>query len=336
MAKTGILLLNIGSPVSYEVADVKKYLLRFLMDKDIITAPYLVRWPLVHIGIVPRRAPQSAHNYKTVWMAEGSPLMVYTRRFAEKLQNELGSEYHVALGMRYSEPSIDSALLDFKAKGVSEIIAAPLYPQYAEATTGSSLKELQRVARKLKIDIPVKSIPPFYDSDMFIDPAVQIANETLAAKEVDHYLFSFHGLPKKQIQKVHDCYATEDCCFEVKATAKKCYRAHCYATATKMAERMGLKDGHWSVSFQSRLGPVEWIKPYTDHSLEALAKSGKKRVAILCPSFVADCIETLEEIGIGEKERFLSFGGTEYTMVPCVNDNALWVQRFAESLKKSF
>lgn len=334
MAKKGVLLLNIGSPASYEVADVKKYLLRFLMDKDIISAPWFVRWPLVHIGIVPRRSPQSAANYKRIWMTEGSPLLVYTQRFADKLQQELGDDFVVALGMRYSEPSIESALQLFAAQGVEEIIAAPMYPQYAEATTGSSVKELRRVMKKMRVTTPIEILPPFFEDSAFVDPAVEIATEHLQGKEVDHYLFSFHGLPKSQVQKVHDCHGSDACLEEVLSEAPHCYRAHCYATARAMAGKLKLQKHQWSVSFQSRLGPVEWIRPYTDQALEALAKNGTKRVAVFCPAFVADCIETLEEIGIGEKENFLSHGGTEYTMVPCVNEDSRWVKGFASLLQQ--
>lgn len=334
MSKKGVLLLNIGSPRTYQVEDVKAYLKTFLMDKDIINIPFFVRWPLVHGIIVPRRAPFSAENYKKIWMEnEGSPLTVYTNRFAKALQESLGSSYSVKVGMRYSDPLIGKALEEFAKEEISSLLIVPLYPQYAEATTGSSVKEVNRWLKKLGLDIPTSVLPPFYVDDSFIKPSVRLVKESTAGKNFDHYLFSFHGLPESQVRKVHGCLRTEDCCFDQDACAKNCYRAQCYATATKMAESLNLPDSHWSVSFQSRLGRAEWIKPATDHTLEVLAQKGKKSVAVVCPSFVADCIETLEEIGIGGQEIFEHNGGTDYQLVPCVNDDREWIEGFASLLR---
>ncbi|MEK2646865.1 ferrochelatase [Bdellovibrio sp. BCCA] len=335
MAKKGVLLLNIGSPKSYEIKDVKKYLNTFLMDKDVINLPFVFRWPLVHLLIVPRRAPFSAENYKKVWLqGEGSPLTVYTQKFANRLQKDLGSDYLVKVGMRYAEPGIEKALREFEESGVETIILAPLFPQYAEATTESSLKEVDRLAGRLGIDIPTESLPPFFDEKAFIDPTVRIIQETLGDEKPDHYLFSFHGLPESHIRKVPGCLRSEDCCFEENACAKNCYRAQCFESATQIAESLGLLDSHWSVSFQSRLGRGEWLKPATDHSLEILAQTGKKKVAVICPSFVADCIETLEEIGIGGQETFKEHGGQEYRLIPCLNDDKEWTSKFAGLIRE--
>ncbi|CAE78249.1 ferrochelatase [Bdellovibrio bacteriovorus] len=333
MGKKGLLLINIGSPKSYQVNDVKKYLSEFLMDEDVITLPYVLRWPLVNLLIVPRRAPFSAENYKKVWMKEGSPIAVYTRRFAALLQEELKDQFVVKVGLQYSEPSVESALKDLQQAGVDEILVAPMFPQYAEATNGSSFKLAERMAKKLHLTAPLRRLPAFFDDASFVGTSVKLVEETLQDKEVDHYLFSFHGLPESHVRKIPGCLTTEDCCFEKNACAKNCYRAQCFATATAIAESLNLAPSHWSVAFQSRLGRAEWLKPATDHSLEVLAKTGKKNIAVICPSFVADCIETLEEIGIGGQETFHEHGGDQYYLVPCVNDNPKWVQGFADLVK---
>ncbi len=335
MAKAGILLLNIGTPRSFEVHDVKKYLRTFLMDRDIIDLPWISRWPLVNLIIVPQRGAYSASNYKKIWMKEGSPLLVYTDRFADQLQNKLGSQYLVRIGMRYSAPTIESALRDFYRAKVETIIVAPMYPQYAEATTGSSLREVNRLMGRLGIDIPTVVVPPFYDKKEFLKAQGQCMKDVTQEKAIEHIVFSFHGLPEAQIKKVPGCLSSPDCCAQVNACEKPCYRAQSLATAEKLAKEIGLAKDSWSVGFQSRLGRAEWLKPSTDQVLEDLARKGIKKVAIACPSFVADCIETLEEIGMGGKQLFLREGGTEFFMIPCVNDHPLWVDGFSEMIKKN-
>lgn len=334
-AKKGVLLLNIGSPASYEVHDVKKYLTTFLMDKDVISAPFLLRWPLVNLLIVPKRAPFSAANYKKVWMEnEGSPLTVHTDRFAKKLQKDLGSEYSVKVGMRYAEPTIERALNEFANEGIGSLLLAPMFPQYAEATTGSSIKEVLKQIKSREWDIPTETLPSFFAEEAFIGPSVNLTQKKIKDKKIDHYLFSFHGLPEAHIRKVPGCLTSPDCCFEKDACAKNCYRAQCVASATQIAERLQIPDGHWSISFQSRLGRAEWLKPSTDHSLEVLAKTNKKSIAVLCPSFVADCIETLEEIGIGGEELFKENGGESFDLIPCVNEDPEWTQGFANIIRR--
>lgn len=335
MARKGLLLINIGSPRSYEVEDVKKYLTAFLMDKEVINLPFFLRWPLVNLLIVPRRAPFSAESYKKVWMDEGSPIAVYTHRFAQQLQQNLGVDYIVKVGLRYSEPSVEKALQELATENVDEILVAPLFPQYAEATNGSSLQLVDRLMQKMNLRIAKRELPAFFAHKSFIEPSVQISQETLQGKQVDHYLFSFHGLPESHIRRIPGCLVSETCCFEKDACAKNCYRAQCFATATEIAERMNIPASHWSVSFQSRLGRGEWLKPATDHTLEVLGRTGKKNIAVICPSFVADCIETLEEIGIGGQETFHNFGGEQYHLVPCVNDDPRWISGFADLIRES-
>ncbi|WP_413576005.1 ferrochelatase [Bdellovibrio sp. HCB290] len=330
-AKTGVLLLNIGSPRSYEVPDVKRYLKHFLMDKEVINLPFILRWPLVNLLIVPKRGPISAGNYKKIWLENGSPLTVYTIDFAEKLQKNLGENYLVKVGMRYSSPDIPTALKEFAAAGIQNVLLSPMYPQYADATTGSSLREVQRQIKKLNLKFNVKSIRDFYQHPSFVDPTVEIAKEYLHGKDVVHYLFSFHGLPESHVKVNAGCLATPDCCVKPNACDKPCYRAQCLATATSIAGKLGLSKDQWSLSYQSRLGRDEWLKPSTE---ETIAKLGdKKSIAVLCPSFVADCIETLEEIGIGGEETFHHAGGRDYHLVPCVNVNSKWVNQFARLIE---
>lgn len=335
MAKKGVLLINIGSPLSYSLLDVKKYLKTFLMDKDVISIPYLFRWLLVHGVIVPKRAKYSAENYRKIWLEhEGAPLSVYTQKFAQQLQQHLGEHYIVKIGMRYSKPSIESALRNFAESDVKTLILAPLYPQYAEATTGSSLKEIDRLVGRLGIKIPTETLPPFFNEDGFIQSYVDVIRNKVSEKRPDHFLFSFHGLPESHIRKVQGCLTTEGCCFEDNACDKGCYRAQCFATATKVAETLEIPDSHWSVSFQSRLGRGKWLKPATDQTLELLAKKEKKVIAVICPSFVTDCLETLEEIGIEGQNIFKQNCGEEFLLIPCLNDNSKWTQRFAELIKE--
>ncbi|KYG66257.1 ferrochelatase [Bdellovibrio bacteriovorus] len=334
MAKKGVLLLNIGSPESYQVQDVKTYLLNFLMDRDVIDLPWIVRYPLVNWIIVPKRAPFSAANYKKVWMeGEGSPLTVFSDRFAKKLQTALGSEYSVKVGMRYAEPTIDRALAEFSSEGLKDLLIVPMFPQYAEATTGSSVKYTLNQIQKRGGHLNTQVLPAFFDEECFINPSADLARQTVSGKEVDHFLFSFHGLPESHVKKIEGCLITPDCCLQKNACAKNCYRAQCFASAQAIANRLGLQKNQWSVSFQSRLGRAEWLKPSTEHSIQELAKRGLKSIAVICPSFVADCIETLEEIGIGGEEVFHEHGGKEFNLVPCVNENDAWVSGFAELIK---
>lgn len=333
MAKTGVILCNIGTPKSFEIADVKKYLLKFLMDEDIISIPFLIRWLLVHGIIVPRRASFSAENYKKIWMQDGSPLWVYSKKFAEKLQQQMGHEFIITLGMRYSEPSIENALKELADQNVEEILAIPMFPQYADATTRSVMKELKRAQHNTQIQTPIRTLSHFYNDKNFIDPTVSITQEFLKDKNVDHYLFSFHGLPESHVRRNSTCLRTSDCCLSQEACNKPCYSAQCYATAKEIAKSLSLNSDQWSVSFQSRLGRGEWLRPSTETTLEALAASGKKNIAVSCPSFVVDCIETLEEIAIGGQETFRHAGGENFYMIPCVNEDSRWVQGFAQTLK---
>lgn len=328
--KTGILFLNIGSPPSYEVADVKKYLHNFLMDKDVINLPWLARYILVHGIIVPQRAKFSATNYKKVWLeGKGSPLTVYSQEFAQEIQKSLGAGFSVKMGMRYAEPSIEKALEEFSEEGISRVLLAPLFPQFAEATSGSALKRCRKIIRQRFPHFQVSEFPAFFKKDYFLDSSAEIVKQTLKQTTPHHYLFSFHGLPESHVQKL-GC-KIDDNCRQLKCVPN-CYRSQSFATAQGIATRLGLTETQWSVSFQSRLGRAEWLKPSTEEIVSRLAQGGVQSLAVLCPSFVADCIETLEEIGMGVSETFTEAGGKEFFLIPCVNTDGTWVQGVSKDL----
>ena len=330
MDKVAVLLMNIGTPEKSDVESVKKYLSEFLTDKDVIDAPLFVREILFKRLIVPLRAKKSAVKYQKVWMPEGSPLRFYSEQFTESLQNELGEQYFVVLGMRYGTPSIEQALNQIQKLEIKKVILAPLYPQYAVATTGSSLNKVSSVAQKNKIVLDYKELSEFYDHPEYIKSCLQDLKNF--PDKYDHLLFSFHGLPVSQVKKTSGCYADSQCCETAKSQNRRCYKAQSIMTAKSLAEGLGLTNDQWSVSFQSRLGPVKWIEPYTDHHLKGLAESGVKTLAVYAPSFVVDGLETLEEIAMEGKETFLHSGGKSFHYIPCLNVSKHWVQGFSRIL----
>lgn len=327
MDKTGILLMNIGTPSGSDTEAVRKYLSEFLMDRDVVNAPWLVREILFNRIIVPRRAMRSAQKYQLVWTQAGSPLMVFSQKFADKLQVELGNDYVVKIGMRYGEPSIAKALREFASENIQNLLLAPLYPQLAQATTGSSLTRAEKILHKIKYKPSIRILKEFYSRPEFIQSWIDILSSY--KNRTDHWLFSFHGLPVSQIKKTPGCYSSENCCELAIQEGRSCYRAQCLQTARSLALGLGLGEKEWSVSFQSRLGPVKWIEPFTDATLEALAKSGVKNLAVCAPSFVADGLETLEELNIEGQETFRKHGGQNFNYIPCLNDTDPWVKGFA-------
>jgi len=328
MTDHALLLVNLGSPASTSVADVRRYLNQFLMDPYVIDLPWPVRRLLVSLILI-KRPEQSAHAYASIWWDEGSPLVVLSRR----LQQAMTSQWRhgpVELAMRYGEPSIETTLLRLVAAGNKRITLAPLYPQFADSTTTTVIEEAKRVVREKKLDLQLSVLQPFYDQPEYLDALVATTKPYLQ-QDYDHLLLSFHGLPERHLTKIdptgHHCFKGENCCQNASPEVlMTCYRAQCLRTASEFAKRMGLPDGKWSVSFQSRLGRAKWIEPYTEVRLEALAKSGVKKLLVMCPAFVADCIETLEEIGDRGKEQFREAGGEELVLVPCLNDDPRWAQ----------
>jgi len=328
MTDHALLLVNLGSPASTSVADVRRYLNQFLMDPYVIDLPWPVRRLLVSLILI-KRPEQSAHAYASIWWDEGSPLVVLSRR----LQQAMTSQWRhgpVELAMRYGEPSIETTLLRLVAAGNKRITLAPLYPQFADSTTTTVIEEAKRVVREKKLDLQLSVLQPFYDQPEYLDALVATTKPYLQ-QDYDHLLLSFHGLPERHLTKIdptgHHCFKGENCCQNASPEVlMTCYRAQCLRTASEFAKRMGLPDGKWSVSFQSRLGRAKWIEPYTEVRLEELAKSGVKKLLVMCPAFVADCIETLEEIGDRGKEQFREAGGEELVLVPCLNDDPRWAQ----------
>lgn len=328
MSERALLLVNLGSPASTEVADVRRYLNQFLMDPYVIDLPWPLRRLLVSI-ILARRPAESAHAYASIWWEEGSPLVVLGRRLQAAVAEHWG-EGPVELAMRYGEPSIGSALRGLAARGVREVVFAPLYPQFADSTTTTALEEARRVIRADGLDLALAVLPPFYDQPDYLDALAASARPYLA-QGFDHLLLSFHGLPERHLRKSDPsgahCLAGPDCCRQASGEVlARCYRAQCYRTGDGLVERLALAPAQWSVSFQSRLGRAKWIEPYTEARLDALAAQGVKKLLVMCPAFVADCIETLEEIGARGREQFLAAGGEDLVLVPCLNTHDAWVE----------
>jgi ferrochelatase len=329
---TGVLLLQLGTPDSPRVGDVRRYLREFLRDPRVIDAGPLAR-ALVHGVVAPLRAPRSARQYRSVWSDAGSPLRVHSDALHEALARELGAGFRVELGMRYGRPSIEHALARLLDAGARHLIALPLFPQYASSSTGSALQRLFECAGA-RWNVPaIEVLPEFYAHAGFIRALAASARPVLDRQRPDHLLMSYHGLPERQIRKSAPasalCMRAAQCCAELRADNARCYRAQAFATSRALADALGLEDGRWSVSFQSRLGRTPWIRPFTDQVLPELADRGIKRLAVICPSFVADCLETVEEIGVRAGRQWGELGGESLELIPCVNDHPLWVAALA-------
>ncbi len=326
--KNGLLLINLGTPDEPTTSAVRRYLREFLSDPRVIDINAVGRALLLHLVILPTRPSKSAHAYRAVWDAtRGSPLLSHSRDLTAGVADKLGAGWHVELGMRYGNPSIPSALERLRAAGVDRIVVLPLYPQYAASSTATSVARVMELTSARWDVAPIDVVPPFYADEGFLASFVAVAKPVLAEAKPDHVLFSFHGLPERQIKKSDPsgahCLATESCCDRITEVNRGCYRAQCYATTRALVERLGVTD--YTVCFQSRLGRTPWIRPHTDVLLDELAKQGKKRLAVMCPAFVADCLETLEEIGIRAREQFKAAGGEELTLVPSLNATPTWV-----------
>lgn len=329
MSERGILLVNLGSPASTEVADVRRYLNQFLMDPCVVDLPWLPRRLLVSM-ILLRRPQESAHAYASIWWDEGSPLVVITRRVRDALRSRL--DMPVEMAMRYGEPSIEQGILALVEQGVDEILLLHQYPQFADSTITTVVREAQRVLTKLSLKVRLTVLPAFHDRPDYLD-ALAANTQPHLADGFDHLLFSYHGLPERHLRKVDPtgchCLKTSDCCERPSPAHATCYRSQCVAVSRRMAEHFNLSDDQWSMSFQSRLGRDKWIEPYTEAQLEELAARGVKRLLVMCPAFTADCIETLEEIGDRGREQFINAGGEELVLIPCLNDHPQWMDVLA-------
>ncbi|MBI3509256.1 MAG: ferrochelatase [Bacteroidetes bacterium] len=332
--KTGVLLINLGTPDSPSTRDVRKYLREFLMDRRVIDINFLNRWLLINLIIAPFRAPKSAKLYRKIWTENGSPLLFHGITLKEKLQSALGEKFVVELGMRYQSPSIGLALEKLSRAKVGRIIAIPLYPQYASSSTGSSVEKLMNELREWEVMPELKIISKFHHLPGFLDAATTVGKK-YDHREYDHVLFSFHGLPERHILKSDAHLGGGNCsfgkCCETSTTGNQfCYRANCFQTANDLAERLSIPKEKYSIAFQSRLGKDPWIKPYSDHEIVRLAKEGKKKILTFSPAFVADCLETIYEIGTEYHELFRTHGGEKIQLVPSLNSNEEWV----DELKK--
>lgn len=336
ISRRGIILMNLGSPDSTAVKDVRKYLNEFLFDKRVIDYSWLFRKILVQGLIVPRRAPKSAEAYRTIWTPEGSPLIVLTHQLAAKLREQLPGP--VAVSMRYGNPTMESAYRELlkQIPDLEEVVAVPLYPHYAMSSYETAVEHAKEVYRRKKYKFRLKFIPPVYKRPEYIHALTEHIRPWIK-KDFDQLLFSFHGIPERHLEKTdpthQHCLRSSDCCSVASPAHATCYRHQCLTTMKLVAEGLNLTEDKYSFSFQSRLGREQWLKPYTDYRFQDMPREGIRRLLVICPAFVSDCLETLEEIAIRGKESFLESGGTEFQMIPCLNTDPLWVEALAGWLK---
>ena len=328
----GVLLVNLGSPDSPTAKDVKPYLDEFLMDERVIDAPKWLRAILVKGIILQTRPKKSAKAYAKIWWEEGSPLIVLSERFTTKLQKQ--TKMPVALGMRYGTMTIKNALQELKEKGVDEVLLVPLYPHYAMSSYEPVVVKVLEEQQKQFPDMEVTTLPAFYKNPDYIKALSESIKDGLKDFDYDHILFSYHGIPERHIRKSDPtrfhCKIDGNCCNINSVAHNTCYRHQVYDTTEMVKAYLGLSEEQVSTSFQSRLAGDPWLKPYTDYEFERLAKEGKKRLAVITPAFVSDCLETLEEIAMEGKEQFEEAGGEKYKHIPCMNDNEAWVNVMAK------
>lgn len=332
-APVGVLLIQLGTPRSPAVGDVRSYLREFLGDPRVLDMPAPVRTLLLNAVILPFRPRRSAHAYRQIWTEAGSPLTLHTEALAAEVASRLGDGYRVSVGMRYQEPSLERAVDQLVAEGCTRLVVLPLFPQYSSAATGSALEAAKSETGR-RWNVPeVSTIGWFYDDEGFQLALTATAREHLTEFGPDHVVFSYHGLPESQIRRGDPtgswCLANEACCAAITPANRYCYRAQSFATTRAVATRLGLDAAAHSTTFQSRLAGQKWIEPYTDVLLTELAASGVRRLAILTPSFTADCLETLEEIGIRGREQWRSLGGEDFLLVPCLNASPAWAEAVA-------
>ena len=323
----GVLLVNLGSPESPNPKDVKVYLEEFLMDERVIDLPSFLRTILVKGIILNTRPKKSAKAYKKIWWDEGSPLIVLSNRLIQKMEKRV--QVPLSLGMRYGKPSIQSGLQQLVDKGVTEVLLVPLYPQFAMATTETILVLAEELRQKHFPQLSFTTLPSFYNHPDYVRVLSQSIQESLQGKNWEHLLFSYHGVPERHIRKSDvtrsHCKIDGQCCQTASPAHEYCYRHQCYETTRQVAEYLELKPHQYTTTFQSRLGLDPWLQPYTDKTVEKMAKSGTKNMAIVTPAFVSDCLETLEEIGMEAAEDFEDNGGDHLHVIPCLNDREDWV-----------
>lgn len=338
MSKVAVLLIQLGTPDSPKTSDVRRYLTEFLNDPRVIDIPWLSRKLLVNGIIVPFRAPKSAKIYQELWELGGgvSPLITHTNNLCAKLQDRFGEEVDFHVAMRYQNPSLSSVLEKMKKKNYSKIIVLPLFPQYASASTGSAVEKVMEIVRKWWVIPEISVISQFWDNEGYIDSLAENARK-LDPAQYDHILFSYHGLPERQVDKVYDgdtdLCSDHPCETEINDDNQYCYKATSYATSRLLAAKLGLKETDYTVCFQSRLDE-KWLTPFSDKEVERLAKEGAKKILVFSPAFVADCLETLIEIGSEYQEIFEEHGGEKVQLVPSCNDHDRFVDGVEEMIRK--
>lgn len=334
MPKRAVLIVNLGSPDSTSVPDVRRYLREFLGDERVIDVkPRWAAWLLVNGIITTFRAPKSAHAYEQVWTKEGSPLVVTSKSVQKKLAAALGPETPVYLAMRYANPSIASVVAQIAADGIDEILLFPQYPHYAmssyETVVVRVMEEVAAQAPKLR----VTTVQPFFADADYIE-ALYAVSAPLLAQPHDHLLFSYHGLPQRHMRKADSshahCLTVPDCCTTCSPAHATCYRAQCLATTRALVARAKIPEGKYSVAFQSRLAGEPWLTPFTDVELEKLPKAGVKKLLVICAAFTTDCLETLEEIQQQGRDSFLKAGGESFQQIPCLNDQPAFIDFLAK------
>lgn len=334
--KKGVLIVNLGTPDAPSRGAVYRYLKEFLLDPRVIDYPWLARNLLVRGIIVPFRSGASAKLYKKLWTPEGSPLKVYGERLEKGLKEALSDDYHVVLAMRYQSPSIKSAVDELLKAQVSEIIVLPLFPQYASASTGSVHEEVMRLLSKSGTIPNLRLINSYHDFGPMIDVYVENARK-YDIDSYDHILFSYHGLPQRQLKKAdtcNHCLQSEGCCETLSIKNQFCYSAQCHATTYAIAEKMGLSKDQYTICFQSRLGSDPWVQPYTSSIIEERAAKGDKRMLVFCPAFVSDCLETTVEVLDEYMEEFEAAGGDHLDLVESLNDHPKWIEAVKELVEQ--
>jgi ferrochelatase len=340
MSQRAVLLVNLGSPESASVADVRRYLAEFLGDERVLDAPRQpLRWLLLHGIILRTRPAKSAHAYASVWTPEGSPLIVTSRRVQRKLAAALGPEPPVALAMRYGRPSIASVVAQLAASGVGELLLIPQYPHYAMSSWETVVVKVQEEVARVAPELHVETVPPFYADADYIE-ALSATIQPALTRPYDHLLFSYHGLPVRHLRKADSsrahCTRVPDCCHRCSPAHATCYKAQVARTTELVATRAGLDPARYSISFQSRLVGEPWLEPFTDAVLKRLPAAGCKRLLVVTPAFTADCLETLEEIRIAGRQTFLQAGGESFEHIPCLNDQPAYIDFLAGRVRRFF
>ncbi|HTB62720.1 MAG TPA: ferrochelatase [Opitutales bacterium] len=337
MAQPAVLLLNLGSPDSISVADVRRYLREFLWDERVLDTPTPLRWLVLNLFILPTRPKNSAEAYAKVWTPEGSPLIATSKHVQSKVQAEVGADAQIALAMRYGNPSIASVVSQLRQAGASRVLVIPLYPQYAMSSYETVVALAEKTLAEQLPDVPVDVLPPFYEHPTYIEALAESMRPHLA-QGFDKLLFSYHGIPYRHLQKSDPshahCLSRPDCCDGCHPAHQTCYRHQCLRVTELVTAKLGLRKKQFEISFQSRLGSTPWLTPYTDYRLRDLPGEGVKRLLVVCPAFVSDCLETLEEIAMRGHEIFSEAGGQEFALIPCLNEHPQWIAFLCDEIRQ--